>query len=97
MTTRRAHAIDLPYPPPYMTADVLARHLCISVDTVEAWTEAGLLPAPVKPKGVRLWCWKGVCDRLDGKAEVAVESPNDPFVMGAQREAAERKRHGRLA
>lgn len=95
---KRGHQIDLPYPPPYMTADVLARHLCISIGTVETWTANGILPAPIKPKGVRLWCWKTVETALAGRPANAVESaPIDPFVAGAEREAQERKRNGGLA
>jgi hypothetical protein len=94
----RTRAIDLPYPPPFMTAEVLARHLCISVETVETWTLEGILPQPIKPKGVRLWQWRTVEAVLDGRPVPAVQCPSsDPFVAGAQREASERKRHGRAA
>jgi hypothetical protein len=94
----RTRAIDLPYPPPFMTAEVLARHLCISVETVETWTLDGILPQPIKPKGVRLWQWRTVEAVLDGRPVPAVQWPSsDPFVAGAQREASERKRHGRAA
>jgi hypothetical protein len=91
----RIRAIDLPYPPPFMTAEVLARHLCISVETVETWTLEGILPEPIKPKGVRLWQWRYVEAALDGRPSSLIQcSSHDPFVEGAQREASERKRHG---
>jgi hypothetical protein len=94
----RVRRIDLPYPPPFMTAEVLARHLCISTETVEVWTTDGILPAPIKPKGVRLWVWKAVEAALDGKPDFVGEyTTTDPFVAGAQREASERKRNGRAA
>jgi hypothetical protein len=31
----RQRDIDLPYPPEFMTAEVLARHLCVEPDTVD--------------------------------------------------------------
>jgi hypothetical protein len=94
----RTRRIDLPYPPPFMTAEVLARHLCISTETVEVWAVEGILPPPIKPKGVRLWVWKAVEAALDGKPDLMGEyAPPDPFVAGAQREASERKRNGRPA
>lgn len=98
LSVKRQHVIDLPYPPPFMTADVLAKHLCISVATVELWTADGLLPAPIKPRGIRLWQWSKVIKRLAGDGDDAVQSaPVDPYVAGAEREAQERKRDGRIA
>lgn len=90
----------LSYPPPYMTIDVLAQHLCVCPDTIERWTACGVLPKPAKPMGVRLWRWASIDKTLlDGppKPEVQSEPEDDPFVAGAQRAATERKRHGRAA
>jgi hypothetical protein len=79
-----------------MTVAVLARHLSISIATVETWTSEGLLPPPIKPKGVRLWSWKAVEAHLDGRGASDVQSA-DPFVVGAQNAAAQRKRTDRVA
>lgn len=95
----RERNIDLPYPPPYQTVDVLARHLCVNTDTVNRWVKDGTLPLPVErksPKGARLWSWKSVCQRLDGTQDKVGQSL-DPFVEGAKRAAQERQRNGRAA
>lgn len=97
----RRHAVALPYPPPYQTAEVLARHLSVSPQTVDAWARAGIIPPGERHpgSGVRLWKWKTVCAWLDGDKSEAVESPPtagsaDPFVQGALRAAQERQRNG---
>jgi predicted site-specific integrase-resolvase len=52
--------MTLPYPPPYQDRKTLAEHLCLCEDTVEEWVKLGLLPAPRKKRGKRLWKWAEV-------------------------------------
>jgi hypothetical protein len=95
-----AHEVKLPYPPPYQTIDVLARHLTITPATVDRWVKDSLLPPPCprkSEKGVRLWKWETVCRWLDGTTAEPNDQPDlDPFVEGAKRAALERERRGRL-
>ena len=94
----RWRTIDLPYPPEFMTAEVLARHLSVEPDTIDRWTAAGILPQPIKPKGVRLWRWSKVVAALDPSPESMAQSASfDPSVEAARHAAAERKRNGRAA
>lgn len=80
-----------------MTAEVLARHLSIEADTVVRWTANGILPQPIKPKGVRLWRWSRVIKALDPEQESMAQSSDfDPGVEAA-RAAAERRRNGRAS
>lgn len=97
----RRRAIGLPYPPEFQTAEVLARHLSVEPETVERWTDLGVLPQPIKPggaRGVRLWRWSRVIEKLDPNAEsVAQLTKIDPGVEMARHAAEERRRHGRAA
>ena len=64
--------------PAYVDRPRLCEELCISDRTLDRWVDAGILPPPREPKGVRptggayetkqLWKWKEVEDCLDGKA-----------------------------
>lgn len=95
----RHRTVDLPYPPEFMTAEVLARHLCVEVGTIVRWTADGVLPQPVKPKGVRLWRWSRVVAALDPEPATVAQSAAgyDPSVEAARHAAAERRRNGRVA
>lgn len=94
--TARQRTIDLPYPPPFMTAEVLARHLCVEPQTVDLWTNEGILPRPIKPKNVRLWVWSKVVAALDRGIETVQDATGveDPAVMRAKRAAEKRQRNG---
>jgi hypothetical protein len=93
----RHRDIGLPYPSEFMTAEVLARHLSVETETVDRWTALGILPQPIKPKGVRLWRWSKVVAALDPDEESVPQSATfDPGVEAA-RVAAERRRNGRAA
>lgn len=94
----RHRDIGLPYPPEFMTAEVLARHLSVQTETIHRWLAAGILPQPIQPGGgVRLWRWRKVVDALDPPPEPVPESRSDydPGVAAVQNAQAERKRNGR--
>jgi integrase len=46
--------------PAYMDAPTLAYTLSLSVRTIDAWVERGLLPKPLEASGKRLWSWRAV-------------------------------------
>lgn len=52
------------YPPPLMDKTTLARHLCISTDTIDARVEAGLLPAGKMWGGKLVWIWDEVWESV---------------------------------
>lgn len=65
MTARKR---DLPRTPAYVSRDVGAAELCISVGTWDNWVASGLLPPPVPalPGSVQRWRWADVEARLGG-------------------------------
>lgn len=66
----------LPYPPPFMSLAVLAKHICVGEATIERWVKEGLIPRPRKIKGKNLWWWKEVEKHLAGDA--AESAPSSP-------------------
>jgi len=50
--------------PPWMDTPTLARHICVSEQTVMNWVSQGILPAPRKRGGKLLWKWSEVDERL---------------------------------
>lgn len=84
--------MTLPYPPPFQDLRTLAEHLCAAESTVENWVKLGLLPAPRKVGGKRMWRWKEVEHHLAVMAPATASSPDDEAkrITEATRAAASR-------
>ena len=65
--------MTLPYPPPFQDAQTLARHLCISEDTVRVWVKMGRLPPPLPGDGKNLWDWSEVQRHIRGEGAIVPE------------------------
>lgn len=59
--------------PTYVDAERLCFELSIERDTLHRWMADGRLPPPVPGTGTgkRLWKWKAVEDRIDGRSRSA--------------------------
>jgi hypothetical protein len=57
--------------PTYVDAERLCFELSISQDTLARWMADGRIPSPVPGTGTgkRLWKWKAVEARIDGKSQ----------------------------
>lgn len=50
--------------PPWQDLATLSVHICVSENTVTAWTSQGILPPPRKRGGKLMWKWKEVDEYL---------------------------------
>jgi hypothetical protein len=75
-----------------MSAPVLAAHLSVSESTVDNWFEQGLLPAPIRPSGIRLWYWPRVVTFLLGDTDEAGDAPSIAGLTERVRHAVASKR-----
>lgn len=82
-----------PLQPVFVSRQMAAELLSISVDTFDTWLRAGFIPAPHIDRGqIVRWHWPSLEEKLAGDGEAAAVS--DPFVEGARR-AAEKAQKGR--
>lgn len=91
MTTPKKNT--LPYPPPFMDGVTLAQHLCVSPNTVTAWTADGTLPPPRERGGKLLWKWSEVEDLLTVGREGATPDADAERIRNGTRAAAAERRH----
>jgi hypothetical protein len=83
--------VPLGYPPPFMDLETLSDHICSGQSTIEKWVRTGLIPAPKKIGGKRLWCWKEVEKHLKNGTGPAAVSPDAQAeaIRNATRQAAQ--------
>ena len=60
--------------PAFMDAQTLAYTLSLSVGTINAWVERGLLPKPLETGGKRLWSWRQVEEAMERLTEAEAEA-----------------------
>ncbi len=50
--------------PPWMDTTTLAKHICVSANTIDNWVSQGIIPPPRKRGGKLMWKWVEVDERL---------------------------------
>lgn len=76
-TAKNAHVLP-PRTPAYVSAEVGAAELCISVATWHAWVKSRVLPQPVRLGAAGAsprWRWQDVDEYLAGKRQDEQEKP----------------------
>lgn len=66
--------MTLPYPPPFQDAATLAKHFCITEDTVRAWVKVGRLPPALPGEGKMLWDYEECKRWIRGEGRIVPTS-----------------------
>ena len=92
--SRAKRAIERPYMPPYVDREEIAYRLRVSINTVDNWLKAHLLPSPVLIfGGMQRWRWSDIEDAIErlnllaGDNGPSATSESDRFLEAIRRGA----------